>query len=249
MLPRASATKRYERFLLERFFEAADLRSEIIEERETPDFIVRIEEQLVGIEITQLYRSFDASQRLEQAHESISSRIVHSAQQLYEKSGATPVNVTVTFRPGSSVRSLNRNHSAVKLARFVQTLDLPEWQTFNRSVAPGDQLLPEGISFIRAFGVPTYRYAHWSVARAGWVGPITAELVQSRIDVKAKHLRNYDANVTEYWLVLIADSLNPSQMIEIRPDFDATTISSPFARTFIYSYPRPTVVEVRGVAA
>jgi len=86
--------------------------------------------------------------------------------------------------------------------------------------------------------------AHWGVARAGYVAALGVDALQLRIDDKATRLQNYMETVSENWLIIVADSTKPSQMIEARADFDPTMISSPFARTFFYRYPGKTVIEL-----
>lgn len=74
--------KQHELFLLERFITTLGLVAEVIEERERPDFIIRLSDRVVGVEITQLYISHDQHSNTMQAQESISSRIVASAKRL-----------------------------------------------------------------------------------------------------------------------------------------------------------------------
>jgi hypothetical protein len=86
--------------------------------------------------------------------------------------------------------------------------------------------------------------AHWSVARAGWVAPLAVTPLQARIDEKAKRLPTYRDTVAENWLVIVANAMKPSQLIEVKDGFDPRRISSPFARTFFYRYPDRAVVEL-----
>lgn len=86
--------------------------------------------------------------------------------------------------------------------------------------------------------------AHWSVARAGWVAPVTSGALQSRVNEKARRLPEYQNKVEENWLVIVADRTKPSQMFDAKPDFDPRGISSPFSRTFFYGYPETTVIEL-----
>jgi hypothetical protein len=180
--------KQHERFLLERFLEAAKLQAEVIEVREAPDFIIRFEGRSTGVEVTELFISHDTGRNLPQAQEALSSRIVSHAQQLYQASGARPAHVTVCFGPGCDVRGLNRDHTAAKLASFVQGLQLSEWQRVDWRSEELDGHLPDEISFVHALGVPKSEMAHWGVARAGWAAPLSAGALQPRIDEKTTRL-------------------------------------------------------------
>jgi hypothetical protein len=236
--------KQHERFLLERFLEAAKLQAEVTEAREAPDFIIRFEGRSIGVEITELFISHDTGRNLPQVQEALSSRIVSHAQQLYQASGARPAHVTVCFGPGCDLRSLNRDHTAAKLASFVQGLQLPEWQRVDWRPEELDGHLLDEISFVHALGVPKSKTAHWGVARAGWAAPLSAGALQSRIDEKTTRLLKYRNTVSENWLVVVADGTKPSQLFDAKAEFDSRTISSPFSRSFFYGHPDRAVIEL-----
>src|SRR2546428_334118 len=115
-----SIKKQYERFLLEQFLEVAGLSGEIVDETgEAPDFIVQIERELVGVEITELFIIEGGRAGNLQAQETLAQRIVSRAQRLYVLSGARHAYVSVHFALGVDLRMLNRNHTAAALADFV----------------------------------------------------------------------------------------------------------------------------------
>lgn len=216
----------------------------MIEEREGPDFIINVDGRPIGLEITELFISHNECGYTMQAQESISSRIVSSAQSLYESSGAPPAHVSICFGPGQDLRRLNRDKTARALASFVQGLNLSTWQRLDWHPEESEESLPYEISFIHALGVPSFDMAHWSVARAGWVAPLQVSPLQARINEKAKRLPTYTEFIAENWLVVVADATKPSQLIRVKEDFDPRSVNSPFARSFFYSYPDDVVVEL-----
>jgi hypothetical protein len=233
-----------ERFLLDQFLETTALSVEIIEEGEAPDFVARFEGRRIGIELTDLFKSHEPDRDLPQTQESLSTRIVARAQQLYQESGATPAYVRVCFSPSFDLRALNRDQMARALASFIQELKLVEWQRVDWRPEEIDGPLPQEIAFVHALGVPSLELSHWTVVRAGWAAPLTAEAIQARIAEKSARLPKYQETVRENWLVVVADATRPSQLFESDPQFDASSISSPFSRTFFYSYPRRAVMEL-----
>jgi hypothetical protein len=236
MVSKIARKKEYERFLLEQFFKALGQPLELIEEREGPDFIVRVDQELIGIELTALYLSHQSEKTLLQVHESISNRIISLAEKLYQESSAPPVHVTVCFKLESDLKRLNRNLVASSLVNFVRTKDLATWEHFDFHPSRQDESeLLEGISFIHCLGVPSNDMSHWGVARAAWVANLATPTLQSRVDEKAKKLPDYRKAVLKNWLILVADIGKPSQAMRLGPDFDPTEIVSPFNRTFFYS--------------
>ena len=236
--------KRRERFLLERFIEASALPAQVVEEREAPDFVVRFEGRSIGVELTELFVSHDANGRLPQAQERIATGIVSRAQQLYIASGARPMHVSLCFGPHSDLTRVDRHEFAGRLCRFVQGLKLQDWQRFVWHPHDGGESPPDAISYLQALAVPTHDVGLWTVARAGWVAPITTDVLQPRIDDKAKRLERYKVAVPETWLVVVADCTKPSQLFEVRSDFDPRAVSSPFTRTFYFGYPDRATVEL-----
>lgn len=244
----ASRKKQHERFLLERFLENAGLAAKVIEERESPDFIVWFENQPIGIELSQLFVSHDSNQNLLQAQESISAKIVRHAQEIYRASSGQAARISVCFRPGCDLRKLNRDRTATSLASFVTGLSLIEWKRVDWRPEESDAGLPDEISFIHALGVPSFDLAHWSVVRAGWAASLTIDAIQSRVDEKSSHLQSYRKIVTQNWLVVVADATNPSGLFDTSQDTSQQSalraVSSPFCRTFFYSYPGRALIEL-----
>jgi hypothetical protein len=236
--------KQHERFLLERFIDAAKIQAKIVEERENPDFIISVGGRHIGVEVTELFISHAVGSHTMQAQESISSSIVGAAQEFYKKAGAPPAHVTVCFCPGHNLGRLNRDETARALATFVQKLNLFEWQRIEWSPEKSDESLPYEISFVHALGVPSFDMAHWGVARAGWVAPLSVAPIQARVDEKSRRLPTYKNSIGENWLLVVADAMKPSQLIEKEDDFDPRSVLSPFARTFFYRYPDKEVVEL-----
>jgi hypothetical protein len=244
MSKRKRLQKPHERFLLERFFEAAELHAEIVEEREAPDFLVHLEDRFIGVELTELFISHDVNFKSLQAQESISARIITRARELYEESGGSPAHVSVCFGPGFDLHRLHRERTAAALAAYVRCQNLTAWHRVDWRPEEIAGPLPYEISFIHALGVPSVEMAHWSVPRAGWVASLTAGALQTRIDEKARRLPAYLEAVRENWLVLVADRTKPSQLFDNGEGLDAGAVTSPFSRSFFYGYPERTVIEL-----
>lgn len=232
-----------ERFLLERFIDAMGLVANIEEEREAPDFLIRIDGQLIGVEVSEVFISH-APGKSPQAQESISDRIVARARQHYDECGGAPAHVSICFYPGADLRGLNRNRTAETLAKFVCSLQLSPWQRSEYRPEEVNGPLPDQIAFIHALGVPSAEMAHWAVARAGWAAPLTMKILLDRVEEKAKRLSAYQAVVPENWLLLIADRTKPSQLFDLNAELDASAVATPFSRAFFYGYPEKRVLQL-----
>lgn len=240
-----SLKKQHERFILGQFFNAANLRGEIVDDRsEAPDFIVKFGNELVGIEMTELFVSDGSNAANLQTQESLAQRIVLNAQRLYVASGARPAHVSVHFAPRVDLRSVNRDEIAAALCALVKTQapevdQLVQWhQDYVGNV------LPEAITYVQMLGVPERRMAHWTVPNAGWVVPMTQTVLQASVDEKATLLPRYAQRVATNWLLLVSDGPRPSQLFDDPSAPVASAISSPFARTFYFARMHGTVIEL-----
>lgn len=229
--------KQRERFLLGRFIAASKIDAKIVEERESPDFIIRVGEGLVGVEVTELFITQGGNGSTPQAQEAISSQIAVKAQRLYKVASGPPAHVNFCFGPGQDLRALKRDETAKMLCDYVLGLKLSLWQRVDWRPEELDGPVPCEVSFIHALGVPSFDMAHWGVARAGWIAPLNPIPLQERIDEKAKRLQKYQAAIAENWLLIVADAMKPSSQIEVQPDFDSYAVQSPFSRTFFYRHP------------
>lgn len=241
-MKRAGATyrKERERFLVESFIRTAKIQAEIVEVREVPDFILRVDDQLTGVEVTELFISDTPGGNSLQAKEAISSQIVAKAQHMYQEAGGKPAHVSIGFYLGVSLRDINRDKTAQALCDFVLELDLAaseykDWRP--ESFEEQQSQLPDEIAFVHALGVPSFDMAHWSVPRAGWVAPLREEPLQQRINEKAKRIASYQKAAGSNWLLIVAGARKPSSLIEIKSDFSSGNLKSPFDRTFFYQYP------------
>lgn len=243
----ARRKKQHELFLFERFAEAAKLTPEIVDsENESPDLVVRLSGELVGIEITELFVSEDAQGGSLQAYESIAQRIVTKAQRIYEASGPPYAHVSVLFATGYDLGSLNRDDTAESLAKLVRSTYLPEGRHVQWRQDFESNLLHEAISFLNMLAVPTREMAHWTAPSAGWVATITAELLQRKVNEKASRLPMYLQRVPINWLLLVGDGNHPSRFIRAMPDMNIEAVNSPFNRTFLFGLMSGSIVELEG---
>jgi hypothetical protein len=241
----ASLKKQHERFVLEQFFRAAKLQGDIVDDiSEAPDFIVRFDQELIGIEMTELFLTDGTDASNLQAQEALAQRIVSNAQRLYASSGAQHAHVSVHFGPRADLRILNRDEVAAALCALVKAQALEVSQRVHwRQDYRGD-VLPEAITYVQMLGVPEARMAHWSVPKAGWVAPMTEAVLQSSIDEKAALLPRYTQRVAKNWLLLVAGGTRPSQFFDAPSTAVASAVSSPFARTFYFARMSGAVIEL-----
>ena len=232
-----------ERQLLDVFVRLSRIDAVVVEEREAPDFILNVGDRVVGVELTELYVDDDGQPLPPKARESLANRVVAQARRLYEKRGGKPLHVAVGFAPYADLLTNSRTQLALSLADFLLAQDFPpdDYRNWSHSYR---MALPSQISFINAFAVPNEDCAHWYAPQAGWVAPLTENLIGECITSKAKKLDSYQLAAQDSWLVLVVSGGAPSQAFEPAPDLAWKTIASPFTRTFLLSLMEGSVYEI-----
>lgn len=239
--------KRYERFLLDQFLTAISLSPQEIIQGDSPDFIVNLDGRWIGIELTDIHIDQQENGSPLRKLQSISDEIVSRAQQMYEQSGASPAHVSLCFSPYAPLVRANRNQVAEVLSAFVSRLNVSTSALIEWSADDGEEegeALSRWVSFIHVLGVPDIQMAHWLAAKAGWAAELTPSLLQNRINEKWVKLAAYQTVVEENWLVMVANATRPSQLFASPSAVGHESISSPFSRTFYYSYPRRDLIEI-----
>lgn len=240
---RIKAKKERERRHIKAFLELSEISAEIVDDGESPDFVLSINERKVGVELTEIYISNDENKIPLKAKESLAAKIVQEARHRYEAAKGIPLRVAIGFSPRTDFKSLNRTDTARVLADFLlgQSIRSELVQSW-RSTLNGP--LPLEINFLNAVAVPNQEAAHWYAPQAGWVVALTEERLQASIDAKTCKLRAYQRTTPETWLVLVVAGGAPSQLFDIRHCIDQKTIHSPFNRTFLLSLIDGTVQEL-----
>lgn len=215
------------------------------EEREEPDFIVEIDGEKVGIEVTYLYIKHAKNGSPKRAHESMVNEVVSRAKSIYEVTGAPPVNLDLIFKSSVDLRNIDRKQTAKILSDYVRKMNLSPGQCKDiRSSYYEDTGLPDWVYVLHVLGVPEELRTIWRVPGAGFSAPITVEALQERIDSKRYKLQKYSETVERNWLLIVSDGTKPSQMFHQTAEFDVDVIKSPFERTFYLSYPNRIFLEV-----
>jgi hypothetical protein len=237
--------KRHERFLLDRFLEHQRITPTCIDPGESPDFLINLDGRTVGIEVTELFiRRCNSEARLIpedptlQAIESISSKIVSRAREIYFDANNPPVLAKIVFSSPIIPGDKRKDDQIAKLiADQIQSMSRQdsegsEWRSSEDEKA--ENPLSEWVSFISTWRVAERHRARWSPNSAGLVSPLTPARLQEEIDIKASRINAYKERAEEVWLLIVVDRTRSSQKFSVMPDFPLDSISSPFAKTFYY---------------
>jgi len=234
-----STRKEVERYQLETFRDVCTEfpAGEIIDSEE-PDFLIKINDGVLGVELTELYHESSRSSRPMQAIEKLTDSIVEEACSIHRTAGGPVLTVRVDFELLSKrLGKAQRTEIACKLAALVLKMrvemdgsaelenDYEDLKTF-----------PQEISRIRIQRNRFRSRSLWSVPRAAFIPRLDAQLVQQRIDDKNERVTVYREKSGEVWLVMV-HSLHFSLASTF--EYSSETLNhmyrSCFDRTFLFN--------------
>jgi hypothetical protein len=242
--------KKREEFWLSRFQTATQLRFEIEDQREVkeqPDFLIRYQGRIVGVEIAELQVDRDKGQSkgsMLQTENSLQQAVVSRAQQLYFAAKNRPVNIQVYFRSGprQSLQFFNRRDLAEKIANILSRVTVGVSDQCRLDLY-SDPAVPLPVAFIYVRGLPSGISPRWQVIAPGWSKEFNSYDVESIMAEKNALISQYRKTVAKNWLLIVADGGNPQGMFR-PPKHDCTCLPvSNFDRTFLLCEPDRFLIE------
>ena len=211
--------KTMELFWLNQLQAAANLKFDIDDHRELqerPDFLIRYQGRMVGVEITEL--QIDRDRRASkgsalQKEFSLARSVVSRAQELYFALKSRPINAKVYFQegPGQSLQVVNRKDLAQNIVDCLRQVNLDPFELCKLDPYSNPPI-PAPIGFIYVRGLPDEITPRWQVVAPGWSKEFQSSDVGSLLAEKNVLIRKYRETVAENWLLIVADGHNPPGM-------------------------------------
>ena len=242
--------KAKEEFWLNQLQAAADLKFEIDDQRkfqERPDFLIRYQGKIVGVEVTELQIDRDRGPSKGSALQkefSLKQSVVSRAQELYFALKSQPINAMIYFRagPGLSLKSGNRQNLAQAIAESLSQIDLdPSKQC--RLDSYSNPSIPPPIGFIYVRGLQSEITPRWQLVAPGLSKEFRSSDVESLLAEKNALIGEYRKTVVENWLLIAADGHNPPGMFQASEQNHTYLPSSKFDRTFLLCKPDRFLIE------
>lgn len=236
--------KAREEFWLNRLQAATDLKFEIDDQRklrERPDFLIRHQGQIVGVEIAELQLDRDRGPSKGSALQkeySLQRSVVSRAQKLYFSIKNRPINAQVYFQDdsGQTLQTVNRCDFAQSIVASLRQVSLDSFEQCRLDLY-SDPPMPPPVGFVYALGIPSEIIPRWQVVAPGWSKEFQSSDVESLLAEKNALINQYRKTVSENWLLIAADGRNPPGMFRAPEQKRTNLPASEFDRTFLLCEP------------
>lgn len=223
--------KQIERIQLEKFVsnEKLKLRVYKIENGETPDFEVNINNQLISIEHSRLINP--KLQKIEKYRD----KIIKLAQSRFEVKYPEKLYTLITFRNIVLEGGIEAEKKYVnEVFDLIEEIYLKN-KNYNFKIH-SKRNREKVTNIIESFSVDNIQnFSHWQHFGAYLVEWIDMEWLKKVIDKKDKNILKYSKKYEENWLLLVSDI--GTKASSTRTDFmDFSLIKSKFDKIYIYSY-------------
>ena len=215
--------KNQERFYVDQAASELGVAWEILEERERPDFLIRVGSRKFGLELSEVFNGTIGEKGAElKKAESVNQRTIDTYRQSYAKEGGRPLRVHILGVIG--------NQSMKNLTERLLSRDL-------ESLQPGERITIRISDHLKAHVTVALKPDWYSVAdRVGWVNQTPLQIIQQSVATKSSSLKAYRTAVgPDVRLLLVANRTRASGMMTM----DEVTVidTCGFDTVYFFSYP------------
>lgn len=230
----ATSKKEIEKWQLEKFISLMpSVRLDDIRPSEEPDFLARVGNSVIGIELTELHRQCAPGAIPQQATEAMKRRVIARAQEIYAAKAMPPIRCAVLMNDEHLSKA-----DVEPLANAIVEIAVRNMPKRNSSAREeymwtNRDYFPERIHSVHVHRHDVVSYNHFLCPGATWVGRLTAEDIIRAIAPKEPKYEKYREKCDEAWLVINADFEKMSTWFEFETTAVSRQFSSKFQRIFL----------------
>lgn len=212
-LSHSKMKKSLERIYAEWFVSDVGWKECQIRDSEQPDFIIGLKDKKIGLEVTNLYKDEGRKGSPQKTQESLNIKWLQSLASEYYKQHSVPIRVQVLISKGQTLPA--PSDLVEEIAKEIPNSDM--------AVAILEKNQSQNIKiklYIRRLPVSFKQYKRWTFVNnhVGWVGKVSKEAIQTKIDIKKHKSLKYQKDIDKLILLIIIDSSTESGMLSLPSD-------------------------------
>jgi hypothetical protein len=235
------AQKDREKYYLDCFKSTySDFPAGTIRAHEKPDFLVQAPDAVVGIEVTEFYRSDFEARIPRQAAEALREQCVRQAESICRNDARSQLYVSVYFSHWINLRKSIIRPLSARLAELVQSASLDVYGDIVLENDGQTDGFPEEIDSIHIRRLPSVITGFWNAPDVGWIPDCSTEQIQDVIDKKNRRAIDYRQECNSLWLVIVIDGFRISSSFNLPKKILNHYYRSEFDRSFLLDNVTPT---------
>lgn len=217
-----------------------------ITETESPDFLIKQNTKIIGIEIVDYIRGQSKGESAERRNEVIWQKVANTAKETFESKHNIPLMIHFHWNQSHFLRQSEISQLANDVVQLVEN-HIPT-QLFENLRISSDELdntrLENIVHFITITKVRNEKQSLWSFISSGWIEVQTNE-IQHLIDTKNDKAQEYLRHCDEIWLIIVADGRYISSNIDLSEVATNNVYTSLFEQVLVYDHISKSVFPLR----
>lgn len=231
MSVQAAKKKRVERYFLERARRTGrQIPSGDTVEWESPDFLIRRDSGLIGVEVSQLFQPAPLNAPKPRAVESFQDAVMRAAAEIYQKSGSRPVDVLAYWDQNRPQRGCEQ--AADALVDFVRSHYGDREDNIENYYRPEP---PQRFAVIRIASPLDGRTNIWQAGHAGQVMSLDEQFLSGEIARKNKKVSAYRQKADCVWLLFVASLFPLPASFTVRGQLENWAFKFDFDKMLLFS--------------
>lgn len=221
---------------------------------ETPDFLISIDDLIIGIELTELYHPSPQKGIYIQQQEAIKSRIIRNTQRIVDREKLPPIDAYISFNDQHwlpiDTSSFKLTHAHIKklpivIAKFIRE-NIPHEGERTELYGANIEELPIQIDLILITREKYFSKPYVNFAKGGVIPFLNFEYLQSIITTKNNKLPNYLEKCNRCWLLISTNDFIYEKAFDLEASTEALKASYnyQFERVFIIDVGKESLIEL-----
>jgi hypothetical protein len=213
---------------------------------ESPDFLIRKDTEIIGVEIVDYIRGENKEKSTERRNEVLWKKIANAAKESFESKHNIPLVIHFHWNQHHFLRKSEVLHLAKDVVLLVEN-HIPT-QLFEDIRVGADELdgtlLENVIHFITITRVRNDKQSLWGFISSGWIEVQSME-IQHLIDAKSDKVQEYLRLCDDIWLIIVADGQFISSNIDLPEATTSNVYRSMFEQVLLYDRINKCIFQLR----
>jgi hypothetical protein len=213
------------------------------EKSEAPDFLIKIDKKVIGVEITQIHNEPNKGEFLPAQKHALEDKILSKAQKLFFDRNQIHLHVSFHFIDHFQLSGKQVETLIIQICKVIEEKIKGEGLNHNFSFSIIDGL-PQELVVINGDYFPNITDTIWYSAKGIWLPNLSKQQIITIINKKEKEIITYKKKASAL-ILLIVEGVIPNSWFDKVDKPEASEIESEFEKIFILRYLSNKLIEIK----